>query len=230
MHKRPGTVRSLFLALAVAVTGCATVGGDTFPDIDRPTAGIFLESTRAALPQGVQLRPVIDAGLKLTKESEGWVERLYNDAAGYCTIGYGHLVKKARCDGSEPADFRPKITEAAGTELLVSDQAHAQYAVMNHVRIELTDQQYAALVDFAYNVGGEALRKSTLLKLINANKFGGVPDEWNKWVVAGGKPLPGLVARRKREVDLFFNGNPPPSRAAPAEGETRQLIDIRVGG
>lgn len=51
------------------------------------------------------MRQISAEGLRLTKDSEGFVDQLYNDAAGYCTIGYGHLIKRSLCDGSEPQEF-----------------------------------------------------------------------------------------------------------------------------
>lgn len=218
------------LCTVLVLAACASPTTVSFPDLDKPVPGIFLDTTRAALPQGFVLRPVYDKGLTLTKVSEGFVPRLYNDPAGYCTIAYGHLIKKRRCDGSEPREFFPQVSEPRGTALLVEDMATAQYAVMTMVRdsASLTDGQYAALVDFTFNVGTENLRRSTLLRLVNARKYDQLPREWSKWVLAGGKTYPGLVTRRARELDLFFEGLPH-MRAAPPAAETEALIDIRVG-
>ena len=216
-------------AIAALVAGCDGTGERTFPTMDRLTAGIFLEpAERAALPPGVSLRPVYDRGLEVTKVSEGFVGNLYNDAAQYCTIAYGHLVKRAACNGTEPAEFLNGVTRARGTELLVDDMGIAQIAVMTAVEVDLTEGQYAALCDFVYNVGSGNFRRSTLLKVVNSGELGHVPYQFRRWVKAGGRELPGLQARREREIDLFFEGLPKP-RAAPPEEERLPLIDIRVG-
>ena len=65
--------------------------------------------------------------------------------------------------------------------------------------------QFDALVDFSYNAGIEALRKSTLLKYIRAGKGeAAIRGEFAKWVYSGGKKLGGLVKRRAWEADRFF--------------------------
>jgi GH24 family phage-related lysozyme (muramidase) len=135
---------------------------------DHLTAGELLNpgpSVRAEL--GRELRRVYANGLALTKRSEGWSARLYNDVARYCTIGYGHLVKKAPCDGSEPAPFPSGITEARGEQLLISDMTTAESTVVTAVTVKLSDGQFAALADFVFNVGSANFRNSALLRVIN---------------------------------------------------------------
>jgi GH24 family phage-related lysozyme (muramidase) len=222
-----GFARALCLAM-FAILGLMAGCAKTFPFIDHLTSGELLEQASGGSRAGLQLRPVYASGLKVTKESEGWVPRLYNDAAKYCTIGYGHLVKLAPCDGTEPDEFRKGLTEQQGEALLVTDMATAQLAVMTSVRVPMTDGQYAALTDFTFNVGGGKLRKSTLLRVVNAGEVEKVPGQLRRWVTAGGKQWPGLVTRREREIILFFDGLPT-TRAVPQPGEDLSPIDIRKG-
>jgi len=215
--------------VAAVLTGCEGAGEVEFPTVDRLTAGIFLEpEERAVLPPGVELRPVYDKGIELTKVSEGFRSNLYNDAARYCTIAYGHLVKRAPCNGKEPAEFRRGVSRERGTELLVDDMGTAQITVMTSVEVDLTDGQYAALCDFVFNVGSGNFRRSTLLKVVNAGQFERVPFQLRRWVKAGGRELAGLKTRREREIELFFDGLPL-ARLAPLEGEDLSVIDIRAG-
>src|SRR5437879_3022403 len=65
------------------------------PTVDHLPPGELLSDAKEIPPQGVELRAVYPKGISLTKLSEGWVPHLYNDAADYCTIGYGHLIQKA---------------------------------------------------------------------------------------------------------------------------------------
>ncbi len=186
-----------------------------FPTVDRLTSGIFLEpETRFVLPPGIELRKVFDPRIELTKQSEGFRSRLYNDAADYCTIAYGHLVKFAPCDGPEPKEFQSGVTTAKGTELLRTDMEKAERAVTMLTDVELDDGQYAALCDFVYNVGSGNFRDSTLRKVINANQHERAPFQFRRWVKAGGRELPGFVTRRENEIELFFDCIPVP-RAAP---------------
>src|SRR5262245_27740425 len=226
-------LRNFWMVISAAsgiLVACATVELTKESPEEAPlTAGIFLEpKERAALPPGVEFRKVYAKGLEITKFFEGFRSQLYNDAAGYCTIAYGHLIKYARCDGSELDEFRKGVSEPRGSELLVRDMEMAETAVMTAVTVDLTDGQYAALCDFAFNVGGGNLKTSTLLKVINAGQHERVKGQFLRWNKAGGKEFEGLTKRREREVELFFDGLPTP-RAAPPAGENLTPIDIRKG-
>lgn len=201
----------------------------TYQDLDRLTPGIFLQpESETILGSAPSPRQVSEQGLGLTKLSEGFVDRLYNDAAHFCSIGYGHLVKKAPCDGTEVDEFRGVISEPRGAALLMTDMQRAEQVVMQLVTIELTDGQYGALCDFTYNVGAGNLAQSTLLRAINSNDLQLVPHEFRRWVLAGGREVAGLRVRRDREIDLFFEGMPMLG-AADGPMETARLIDIRLG-
>jgi lysozyme len=227
---RNRTIIGLSSLLLGVLTACAIAPPVPPPEGEVPlTAGIFLEPEgRFVLPEGVKIRPIYPKGIDTTKSCEGFRGRLYNDAAYYCTIAYGHLVKKSPCDGNEPREFRIGLTEPQGADLLVHDMGAAQRAVMIMVTADLTDGQYAALCDFVFNVGPSNLQHSTLLKVVNDQQFDRVPAQFQRWVRAGGKVIDGLKTRREREIKLFFDGMPIP-RAAPAEGEDVSEIDIRIG-
>jgi lysozyme len=211
------------------LNGCNRGEKAQFPTEDTLTPGIFLgPEERAVLPQGMELRPIFETGLQLTKTSEGFRSRLYNDAAHYCTIAYGHLIKRAPCNGTEPGEFRKGVTEPRGAKLLVADMEQAQIAVLTGVRVDLTDGQYAALCDFVYNVGGGNFKSSTLLRMVNARRHDQVPFQLRRWAKAGGRELPGLVTRREREIDLYTAGSGV-ERGVPAAGEDLSPIDIRTG-
>ena len=217
------------LCWMMVLAGCAT----TTPRVDQVddaiTPGIFLEpEIRDVLPPGVALRPVYDKGLDVTRESEGFRSMRYEDSAHYCSIAYGHLIKRAPCDGSEPAEFLAGVSREQGSTILVADMAVAQRAVMLSINpeIPLTDGQFAALCDFVYNVGSRLFKKSTLLKVINNKEFDLVPQQLRRYSVAGNKVVEGLKHRREREITLFFDGLPTP-RDAPPAGADLSPIDIR---
>jgi lysozyme len=147
-----------------------------------------------------------DDGARFIGRFEGFRARLYDDAAGHCTIGYGHLVHLGHCNGSEPAEFKRGISEQEAEELLRRDAQTAADAVRHSVRVSLDQAQFDALVSFVYNLGAGAFESSTLLKDINAHNFAAVPGQLEEWVHAGGQVLPGLVTRRKAEARLFETG------------------------
>ena len=77
-------------------------------------------------------------------------------------------------------------------------------AVDDLVDVELTQQQYDALCSFIYNVGREAFRNSTLLKMLNQGKaIKDIAPQFDRWIRAGGNVLPGLVKRRAAEREMF---------------------------
>jgi lysozyme len=148
-----------------------------------------------------------DNGARFIGRFEGFRGHLYNDAAGHCTIGYGHLVHLGNCNGSEPAEFKRGISEPEAEKLLRRDAQTAADAVRSSVHASLDQQQFDALVSFVYNLGAGAFEGSTLLKDLNAHNFAAVPGQLEEWVHAGGQVLPGLVARRKAEARLFTTGH-----------------------
>ncbi len=117
-----------------------------------------------------------------------------------------------------PPEVHPglTITEAEAGEILARDVKRFADAVTRDVRTVLTDDQFSALVSFAYNVGPENFRKSSVLKAINARDFDAVPRRLALWVKAGGRTLPGLIARRAAEGELFAKGNGASMRPRPA--------------
>lgn len=135
-------------------------------------------------------------GLKLIQRFEGFEGEVYVDAAGYPTIGYGHLIKQGE-------DFSGGISYAQATRLLEQDVSFAERAVQRLIRISLTQPQFDALVSFTFNLGGGALQRSTLRRKVNRYEHSEVPDEFMRWTWAGGRRLRGLIRRRQAEAELY---------------------------
>jgi lysozyme len=141
-------------------------------------------------------------GLNLVRHFEGMYLRGYKCPANVWTIGYGHT---GLVDG-KPIHGNMIITEEKAIELLQQDMAVFEKAVKDSVKVPLTQNQFDALVSFAFNVGAGALRNSTLLKLLNQGKYEEVPAQFLRWNKGGGKVLAGLTRRRKAEGHLFVTG------------------------
>jgi lysozyme len=226
---RTRTCRGLALVCCgVVIPACAFGQNGKYPVENTLVPGIFLDSDDAFLVPKGDLRSVNSKGVQLTKKSEGFRRHLYEDAARYCTIAYGHLVKKLPCDGTEPIEFVRGLSEPAGSKLLDSDMIRARQAVTVLVKTGMTDGQYGALCDFVYNVGATNFGKSTLLRELNQHHMDDVPIQFRRWILANGKELSALKARREREIELFFEGSLIP-KAVPPEGENVSPIDIRKG-
>lgn len=144
------------------------------------------------------MRPVPPAAVALVKRFEGLRLAPYRDAAGFWTIGWGHLVSRDR-----HAPPPPELTEDEAEILLDRDLAERAAAVRRLVRVPLAGGQYGALISFAYNVGSGALQQSTLLRKVNAGDHAAVPAQFLRWVMAAGVRLPGLVRRRQAEANLY---------------------------
>lgn len=148
------------------------------------------------------MRKVSKEGLALIKQWEGLRLNAYQDSVGTWTIGYGHTTKA----GAPTVHSGMKITETQAEVILMRDLRQFERTVERSVLPPLTDAQFAALVSFCYNVGGEAFCRSTLLKKLNRGDYESVPSELQKWTKAGGKRLNGLVHRRSAEAGLWSKG------------------------
>lgn len=137
-------------------------------------------------------------GIDLIKGFESFAAKQYICPAGLPTIGYGHVILR----GEKFAT----LSESEANALLMRDLDSFERGVSLLVKKALTQNQFDALVSFAFNCGVAALKSSTLLKKLNAGDFLGAADEFLKWCKSGGKTLPGLVRRRKEERELFLKG------------------------
>lgn len=138
-------------------------------------------------------------GIRFIEEVEGVELKVYRDVAGYLTVGVGHLVRPK--DNLKEGDI---ISQERCDQLLQDDLESAEKAVDWSVTVRLNDNQFTALVSFAFNVGVNAFKTSTLLKKLNAGDYAGAGEQFGRWTHAGGKFVQGLANRRKKEKELFF--------------------------
>jgi GH24 family phage-related lysozyme (muramidase) len=143
-------------------------------------------------------RQINQAGLDLIKRFEGCKLRAYRDPVGVVTIGYGH-TRTARLGQS--------ITNQQAEALLRQDIAEFEDAVESLIDVPLTDNQFAALVSLAFNIGAGALRRSTLRQKLNAGDYSGAAREFLRWDKGGGRVLKGLSRRRYAEMTLFLRAD-----------------------
>lgn len=139
-------------------------------------------------------REINKAGLALIQRFEGLRLEAYQDSVGVWTVGYGHTGTDVH-----PGEV---ITEAEADDLLRYDLQIAEECVESAVP-GLTDNQFAACVALAFNIGCSAFKNSTLVKLCWAKDFLGSASQFARWDMAGGRHLPGLANRRRAESALF---------------------------
>lgn len=142
-------------------------------------------------------------GLDLIKRFEGLELKPYKCPAGIPTIGYGNTYYPS---GSKVKLTDPVITKEKAEELLKFLLGSYEKSVDSFCRDDISQNQFDALVSFAYNCGVNNLKSSTLLKKVNANPNDPtIKAEFLKWNKASGRVLAGLTKRRQAEADLYFS-------------------------
>lgn len=146
-----------------------------------------------------------ERGKKHILDFEALKTLAYVDSAGHWTIGVGHTSM-----AGPPAVSRGmRITREEALEIFDRDLKKFEGYVLRNVKVKLTQGQFDALVGFTFNVGEGNLKKSTLLKRVNAKRFDEVPAQFMAWTKARdpstGKlvELKGLVRRRRAEAALW---------------------------
>ena len=165
------------------------------------------------------MRAINQAGIDLIKSFEGIRDGdkltpnydAYLCPANYWTIGYGHVVRSGgvMLSGKDNEAVARRaypvgLTLEQCEELLAKDLADYCRAVENLVKVALTDNQFAALVSLAYNIGVSAFGGSTLLSKLNKRDYLNAAEQFLRWNRGGGKVLNGLVRRREAEKQLFL--------------------------
>lgn len=136
-------------------------------------------------------------GIDLIKSFEGCRLTAYQDSVGVWTIGYGHTYG---------VYAEMTITEQQAEDYLRADLGTSESAVNRLITCAINQNQFDALVSFAFNLGLGNFTSSTLLKKLNTGDITSAANEFEKWVKAGGEVLEGLVRRRAAEKELFLKG------------------------
>lgn len=142
---------------------------------------------------------ISEKGLELIKKYEGLRLSAYLCPKGKLTIGFGHTGMDVKMIGQ-------KISVDEANSLLMQDIARFESSVNELVHVTLTQNQFDALVSFAFNLGANALKGSTLLKKLNTDDKHGALAEFIRWNKVGSMPYQGLTARREAEQELFHGG------------------------
>lgn len=150
-------------------------------------------------------RAVPQAALDLVKASEGYEPTRNADPAGFAQIGYGHKI------GSTSSLWNVSLSEVASEELALNDLgavAEQITAILGDPQVEeLSEGQWAAILDFTFNEGIERFEGSTLCAMIKAGQLADAAGQFGRWVFAkvNGQEvkLDGLIKRRATEAALW---------------------------
>ena len=151
-----------------------------------------------------------EEGYQMIMNFEGLSLKPYLCSAGVPTIGYGNTYYP---NGKKVTLKDKPITKEYAIEIFKFIADLFAKDVNNLLKTTVTQNQFNALVSFAYNVGSdidaddipEGLGDSTLLKKVNKNPNDlSIMAEFLKWDKSLGKVSNGLVKRRKLEAKLYF--------------------------
>jgi lysozyme len=135
-------------------------------------------------------------GMLLTQSFESCVLTPYQDIRGIWTDGWGNT--------HNVIPNGPAISQEQADAELQDNLSCAVAAVNQYVDIEITQEEFDALVDFVFNCGVSAFKDSTMLKLLNAGDLNGAANEFPKWDHAAGQVVAGLLRRRLAEKKEFL--------------------------
>jgi GH24 family phage-related lysozyme (muramidase)/plastocyanin len=152
---------------------------------------------------------ISDKGIKFIKEWEDFKANVYNDSEDYCSIGYGHLIEKRRCELILiPDEFKNGITEEEAMVLFTKRLKTFENSIRRDVLVLLFQYEYDALVSLVFNSGTNFLNtgglnkgETLIKKKLNKQDYSGAIDEFLN-VTNGGEA--GLIKRRKAEYNIFL--------------------------
>ena len=143
---------------------------------------------------------------------EGMRSAVYLDVRGLPTIGVGHLLTHDELTSgkiyirNQYVRYYHGLTKDQVLTLFRQDLMAYEYVVSDAVIVPLKVHEFDVLCSFSFNVGLEAFKRSTLLRVLNQGEYANVPHQIRRWIYAGGEKIDGLVMRRRREADIWEKG------------------------
>lgn len=159
-------------------------------------------------------------GFEILTQFEGESPVLYDDATGKSisdpsaakgnpTIGIGHFLTADELSsgsiqiGGESVDWRQGLSQEQMQNLARQDLQDAIQAVESSITAPLTQNQFDALVSFAFNIGPQAFKESGAIQALNEGDIEEFLRRHAQWNESGGTEMQGLINRRRREAELF---------------------------
>ncbi len=143
------------------------------------------------------MKRALNQAIEVIKKFEGIRHRPYLCPGGILKIGWGSTRNVI------PGTL---ITNEEAQAMLEAEAQDVEVDLRACVKLSLKENQWAALISFAYSIGITRFRYSTMLKKLNGKDRKGAVAEFTRWVYVDKKRLPGLVKRREAERDLFLWG------------------------
>ncbi len=151
-----------------------------------------------------------EKGIQFIKDWEIFKSEAYNDSEDYCTIGYGHLIARDKCENITLSEgFKNGITKEKATELFKDRLVDFENSIQRDISVDLHQYEFDALVSLAFNTGSNFLNtggagkgETQIKKKINNENYSEGADEMGDVTNNG---TSGLVKRRKSEINIFKN-------------------------
>jgi len=153
--------------------------------------------------------------INMIAHHEGMRFKPYRCPALLWTVGVGHVIDpnhiKVPFDERKtlpiPTGWDRTLSQSEVDDILATDLASFERGVLRLCPSGLTQSRFDSLVSFSFNVGLGNLQRSTIRMKHNRGEFGEAAEAFMQWTKAGGKELPGLVKRRKDEMNLYLSGD-----------------------
>lgn len=181
----------------------ATPAATPKPKVPAKTLAGVLGSVGAALALFV-ITPAEESGRKVTATvpPSGAITIKHVSGKQYLKAYLDAVGVATACDGIATKDIRigQTYTEAQCATMLERELiVHAEGVIKCIPGVYGRTNQAIAIVSLAYNVGVSMVCKSSIARFWNAGQWRAGCDFFPRYKFAGGRVLPGLVARRARE-------------------------------
>ena len=131
----------------------------------------------------------------------------YDDAerpTSNATIGFGRKLHSGKVTDADRKKWGPKgISRTRAEGMLRQDIGGTEHEINTDVRVPLRQNQFDALVSLTLNIGNEAFRNSTLVRLLNRGDYEGAANEFPHWERSGSAHPKGLLRRPRDEQERF---------------------------
>lgn len=194
----------LLISFCYVLAACSTTKTEPYEPSEPP---VKTEAIEPVTPPKVPKRPprqpadqyrTNEECIDIIKEFGGLSLQAYSDQKGNWYIGYGH---------SQGVTEGMTITEAKAEQLLRDDLRAFEESVSRLVKVNISENEFSAMVCLTYNIGPGAFSESTVLRKVNEQEWDEAADAILLWNKVNGQVNDNLVSRREKERALFLKAD-----------------------
>lgn len=163
--------------------------------------------------KNVKVYKLSSKAVDLLQSIETLATKPYDDQTGLdisewvkgATIGYGHLISK-----TDWKKYKDGFTKTDAIKLFEADLSPFINTVKSKLKVNITQNEFDALVILVFNIGSKGFKNSSVLKLVNdpstKTTFKNLEAAWKAWNKSNGRINKGLINRRNSEWNIFTKG------------------------